>query len=91
MHPVVDFIHEFFVGVEALGIQPDLHLAEEMVIAWRQVHTLRRVVENLPIEELDESICASRDVGPRVVVQGNDAFSEHPAPFVLDRPPNCHS
>ena len=26
-------------------------------------------------------------MGPRVVVQENNAFSEHPAPFVLDRPP----
>jgi len=25
-------------------------------------------------------------MGPRVVVQENDAFSEHPAPIVLDRP-----
>ena len=51
--PVVDSIHELFVGVEALGIQTDLHLGEEMVIAWRQVRTVRRVVENLPVEELD--------------------------------------
>ena len=53
MQPVVDSIHELFVGVEALGIQPDLHLGEEMVIAWRQVQTVRRVVENLPVEKLD--------------------------------------
>jgi len=53
MQPVVDSIHEFFVGVEALGSQPDLHLGEEMVIAWRQVRTVRRAVENLPVEELD--------------------------------------
>jgi hypothetical protein len=53
MQPVVDSIHELFVGVEALGSQSDLHLDEEMVIAWRQVCTVRRVVENLPIEELD--------------------------------------
>jgi hypothetical protein len=26
-------------------------------------------------------------VGPCVVVQENNAFSEHPAPFILDRPP----
>jgi len=53
MHPVVDSIHELFVGVEALGSQPDLHLGEEMVIAWRQVRSERRVVENLPVEEPD--------------------------------------
>jgi len=53
MQPVVDSTHELFVGVEALGSQPDLHLGEEMVIAWRQVWTVRRVVENLPVEELD--------------------------------------
>ena len=53
MQPVVDSIHELFVGVEALDIQPDLHLGEEMVIAWRQFRTVRRVVENLPVEELD--------------------------------------
>ena len=51
--PDVDSIQEFFVGVEALGSQPDLHLGEEMVIAWCQVRTVRRVVENLPVEELD--------------------------------------
>jgi hypothetical protein len=28
------------------------HLGEEMVIAWRQVWTVRMVVENLPVEEL---------------------------------------
>jgi hypothetical protein len=39
--------------VGALGSQPDLHLCEEMVIAWHQVRTVRRVVENLPVEELD--------------------------------------
>ena len=53
MQPVVDSIHELFVGVEALGSQPDLHLGEEMVITWCQVRTVRRVVENLPVEELD--------------------------------------
>ena len=53
MQPVVDSIHELFIGVEALGSQLDLHLGEEMVIAWRQVWTVRRVVENLPVEELD--------------------------------------
>jgi len=53
MQPVVDSIHELFVGVEALGSQPDLHLGEEMVIAWCQVRIVRRVVENLAVEELD--------------------------------------
>jgi hypothetical protein len=53
MQPVVDSIHEIFFGVEAMGTQPDLHLGEEMLIAWRQVRTVRSVVENLPIEELD--------------------------------------
>jgi len=53
MQPDVDSIHELFVGVEALGSQPDLHLDEETVIAWRQVRTVRRVVENHPAEELD--------------------------------------
>jgi len=53
MQPDVDPIHELFVGLEALGSQPHLHLGEEMVIAWRQVRTVRWVVENLPGEELD--------------------------------------
>jgi hypothetical protein len=53
MEPFVDSIHELFVGVEALGSQPYLHLGEEMIFAWRQVRTLRRVVENLPVEEFD--------------------------------------
>jgi len=48
-----DAIHELFFGVETLGSQPDLHLGEETVIAWCQVRTVRRVVENLPVEELD--------------------------------------
>ena len=52
MQPFVDSIHELFVSVEALGSQPD-HLGEEMVIGWSQVRTVRRVVENLPVEELD--------------------------------------
>jgi hypothetical protein len=52
MQPFVDSIHELFVDVEELGIQPDLHLGQEMVIAWRQVRTVRRVVENLPAEKL---------------------------------------
>jgi hypothetical protein len=43
----------FFVAVEVLGSQPDLHLGEEMVIAWRQVRTVRRVATNLPVEALD--------------------------------------
>ena len=66
--------------MEALGSQPDL-LGEEMVIAWCQVRTVRRVVENLAVEELDQSICASRGVGLRVFMQENDASSEQPAPF----------
>jgi hypothetical protein len=90
MQPVVDSIHELFVGVEALGSQPDLHLGEEMVMAWRQVQTVRRVIRNPPVEELDYSICVSRGVGLCVVVQENDAFSEHSVPFVLDQPLNCH-
>jgi hypothetical protein len=52
MQPIVDSIHELFVGVEVMGGQPDLHLGEEMVIAWRQIQTVRRVAENLPVEEL---------------------------------------
>jgi len=53
MQPVVDSIHELFIGVEALGTRPDLKLGEEIVIAWCQVWTVRRVVENLLVEELD--------------------------------------
>jgi hypothetical protein len=52
MQPGVDAIHELFVGVEMLGSQPD-HLGEEMVVTWRQVRSVRRVVGNLPAEELD--------------------------------------
>ena len=83
MQPVVDSIHELLVGVETLGPNQTFIL----VIAWCQVRTVRKVVENLPVEELDWSICASRGVRPCVVVQENDAFSEHPTPFVLDQPP----
>jgi hypothetical protein len=53
MQPVVDSINELFIGAEAPGSQPDLRLGEEMVITWCQVWTVRRVVENLPFEELD--------------------------------------
>jgi len=53
MQPDVDSIHELFIDVEVLGNQPDLLLGEEMVIVWCQVWTVRRVVENLPVEELD--------------------------------------
>jgi hypothetical protein len=53
MQPFLDSIQGLFVGVEVLGSQPDLHLGEEMVIAWRQVWTVRRVAENLSVEELD--------------------------------------
>ena len=53
MQPDADSIHELFVGVEVLGSRPDLNHGEEIVIAWRQVQTVRRVVENLPVEELD--------------------------------------
>jgi hypothetical protein len=53
MQPVVDSFHEVLIGVEVLGSQPDLYLGEEMVITWHQVRTVRRVVENLPVEELD--------------------------------------
>jgi len=53
MQPDVDSIHELFVGVEALGTQPDLHLGKEMLVAWCKVRTVRRVVENLPVEEFD--------------------------------------
>jgi len=53
MQPIVDSIHELFVGVEVLDSQPDFHLGEKMVIAWCQVRTVRRVVENLLVEELD--------------------------------------
>jgi len=81
MQLVVDSIHELFVGSRNSGSQPDLHFGEEMVISWRQVPTVRRVVENIPVEELDWSICASRGLGLRVVVQENDAFSEHLTPF----------
>jgi hypothetical protein len=53
MQPVLDSIQEFFVAVEVLGSQPDLHLGEEVVIAWCQDRTVRRVAENLPVEALD--------------------------------------
>jgi len=53
MQPVANSNHEFFVGVESLGSQPDLHLGEEMVIILRRVRTVRRMVESLPFEELD--------------------------------------
>ena len=53
MQPFVDSIHELFVGVEALGSQPDLDLGEEMVIGWCRVQNVRKVVEKLPVEELD--------------------------------------
>jgi hypothetical protein len=53
MQPVLDSIQELFVAVEVLGSQPDLHLGEDIVIAWRQVRTVRTVAENLPVEALD--------------------------------------
>jgi hypothetical protein len=53
MQPAVNCIHELFIGVEALGSQPDLHLAEDIVVAWRQDRTVRKIVKNLPVEELD--------------------------------------
>jgi hypothetical protein len=53
MKPVGDSIHGLFVGVEALGSQPDLQLGEEMVIDWPKVQIVWRVVKNLPVEELD--------------------------------------
>ena len=53
MQPVADPIHELFVGCGNAGSQPDLHHGEKMVIAWRQVRTVRKVVENLAAEELD--------------------------------------
>jgi len=52
MQPSVDFFHELFVGVVALGSQQHLHLGEETVIAWRQVLSVSRVVKNLSAEEL---------------------------------------
>jgi hypothetical protein len=52
MQPVVYSICELFVGVEVLGSQPD-HLGEEMLIAWCHIWTVRRVVENLPVEGFD--------------------------------------
>jgi hypothetical protein len=53
MQPGFDSIRELFVGIEALGTQPDLNLGEEVVIAWRQIRTVRRVVESLPVEAVD--------------------------------------
>jgi hypothetical protein len=53
MQAVVDSIHELFVGVGGLGTQLDFHLGEEMVIAWHQVRTVRRVAITLPVEERD--------------------------------------
>jgi hypothetical protein len=53
MQPVLDSIHELFVAVEVLGIQSHLHLGEEMVIAWRQVRIVRRLVEYLQDEAFD--------------------------------------
>jgi hypothetical protein len=53
MQPVGDSILELFVGVETLGSQRDLHLDEEIIVAWRQVRTVRRMVEILAAEELD--------------------------------------
>jgi hypothetical protein len=53
MQPVVDSTLQLFVGAEVMGTQPGLHLREEMVIDWYQVRTVRRVVENLLVEELD--------------------------------------
>jgi len=52
MQTDVDSIHELFIGVEALGSQPE-HLGRKMVIAWCAVQNVRRMVKNLPVEELD--------------------------------------
>ena len=41
MQPDVESIHELFVGVEALGSQQDLHLGEEVVVAWRKFRIVR--------------------------------------------------
>ena len=70
MQPAVDSIHELLVCVEELGSQPDLLLGEEMVVAWRQVRIVRRVVENLPVEELERNICSSRGVGAELCRAG---------------------
>jgi hypothetical protein len=56
MQSVVYSIRELFVGVEVLGSQPDPHLGEEMVIAWRQDWTVIRVVENLLLKRLIKAV-----------------------------------
>ena len=86
MQPV-DSIHELFVGVEALGSQPDLHLGEEMVIAWRQVRIIRGGRKISHLKRLSNPVVRAAVWGPGVVVQQNDAFSDYPAPFYLDQPP----
>ena len=53
MQSVVAAIHELFVGVEALGSQPDLYLGEEMAVAWRQVRICKGLSRNLPVEEFE--------------------------------------
>lgn len=44
VQPVVYSFHDILFGFEELGTHPNLHLAEEMVIVWRQVRFIREVI-----------------------------------------------
>jgi hypothetical protein len=74
MQPVIDSIHELFVGVEALGSQPD-HLGEETVIDWHQVWTVRRVVEISQLKSLIKAFVP-------VAVWGNALSCRRTTPLV---------
>jgi len=85
MQPV-DSIHELFIGVEALVSQPDLHLGEEMV-GSRLAPGLdcKGCSKISQLKSLSETFVRAAMWGPHVVVQENNAFSEHPVPFLFFR------
>lgn len=64
--------------------ESNLHLAEEMIIAWRQVPAVKWDISQLNCQSgaLSEPHC----VGTRAVAQETDTFDEYFMPVVLDLP-----
>jgi hypothetical protein len=74
--------------VEVLWSQPVLQLStgKQMVVTWREIRTVRRMVKQLPVEMLQLCLSASSCMQTSIVMEERYPGGQHSMPFVLNGP-----
>jgi hypothetical protein len=86
--PCFDTFHQLIITVAALWSKPVLQVGKQVVVAWREIRAVRRVVKELQAEMLLQcwSTSSCKSMWTHAVMKGHYTRCQHSMPFVLNGP-----